>query len=59
MRKSDHQGSATLIGDNFMDLNTMNLDPDPEFCPNFNPDPGLCYEFEEQKFKVVIIRKKI
>ena len=42
-----------------VDPNTMNLDPDPEFCPNFNPDPGLCYEFVEQKFKVVIIRNKI
>ena len=27
-----------------VDLTTLNLDPDPEFWPNYDPDPdaGLC-----------------
>ena len=32
-----------------VDPNTLNLDPDPEFWPNFDsdsgPDPGLGYQF--------------
>ena len=24
-------------------LNTLNLDPEPEFWPYLDPDPGLCY----------------
>ena len=31
---------------NAMDLNTLNLDPDPEFWSNLDSDPGLCYQFE-------------
>ena len=26
-----------------MDPNTLDLDPDPEFCSNLDPDPGLGY----------------
>ena len=26
-------------------LNTLNLDPEPEFWPYLDPDPGLCYRY--------------
>ena len=43
----------SLLGDetSVVDPNTLNLDPDPGFCPNLDldpdpgPDPGLYYQF--------------
>ena len=36
-----------------VDTNTMNLDPDPGFCPNLDPDPDpwLCYQLWNKKIK--------
>ena len=34
-----------LNGSIVVDPNTLNMDPDPEFCPNLDPDPGLSSQF--------------
>ena len=36
-----------------MDPNTLNLDPDPECCPNLDPDPdlGVYYQFKKLREK--------
>ena len=41
-----------------MDLNTLNLDPDPEFWPNLEPDhpgpdPGLPYVINFERKKII------
>ena len=41
-----------------MDLNTLNLDLNPEFWPNLDPDPGLCYKFLKEKLKNTVIFKE-
>ena len=46
-------GSETLV-----DPNTLILDPDPAFLPNFDPYPGLYYQFWEIKLKIVLVKQK-
>ena len=36
-----------------MDPNSLNLNPDPEFCLHLDPDPdpGLCYQLCKNSFR--------
>ena len=42
-----------ILADSVGDLNTLNLEPHPEFSPNFNPDPGLYY----RSIKTIFLNK--
>ena len=37
-----------------VDPNTLNLDPDPGFWPNWDPDPGLYNKFQKKKLKIIL-----
>ena len=50
----DERTVSIKLATSVVDLNTLNLDPDPGFWPNLDPDLGQYYQFWKKKFKIVL-----